>query len=61
MVHRCPFLEELLRIGQALELLKWGKVHVVLLPDLSLLIHRLRGKPTWAMEVQVGIERLLVE
>jgi len=48
-------------VGQALELLKWRQVRLVLLLDLPFLIHRLRGESTWPMEVQVRIEYLFVE
>ena len=40
-------------------LLKWGQVRLVLPLDLPLLIHHLRGEPTWTMKVKVFIERLL--
>ena len=53
--------EELLRVCKCPQLLKRGKVRVVLLVGLAVVVHRFSGKPTRTMEVEVAIERLLVE
>lgn len=61
LFQRHSFLQELLRFREAAKLLKRSKIRFVLLLDLALLVHRFRGESTWAMKIQVGIERLSVE
>lgn len=61
LIQGHSLFEELLRVSERPELLKRGKVRVVLFPDLAVVVHRFRGEPTWTMEVEVGIERLLIE
>lgn len=48
-----------LRVLDTAQLLKRSKVRFILLLDFALLIRSLRGEPTWAMKVQVGVEHLL--